>query len=183
MPTIIHGDNGVTFPDSTVQGTALTTGAQNITGQKTFLSAPIFNAPPVSAATPAFIAYGANGQVISAWTKLQLGTEVFDATGAYDNTTNFRFNPQVAGYYQLNGKAIFNTAVTTLTAIAFYKNGSVLTQGPTTSGASVYNIAFSDLVYLNGSSDYVELWVYASATLGSGAYFNTFTGALVARSA
>lgn len=43
MPNvIIHGDNGVTFPDGTVQGTGLTTGAQTIAGAKTFSSTPTF---------------------------------------------------------------------------------------------------------------------------------------------
>lgn len=43
MPNvIIHGDNGVTFPDGTVQGTGLTTGAQVIAGAKTFSSTPTF---------------------------------------------------------------------------------------------------------------------------------------------
>lgn len=44
MTTIIHGDNGVVFPDSTTQGTALTTGNQTFAGVKTFASAPVLSA-------------------------------------------------------------------------------------------------------------------------------------------
>ena len=51
---------------------------------------------------PAFSAYrGTTSQSFSgsAWTKIQFNIENYDTANAYDNATNHRFTPQVAGYY------------------------------------------------------------------------------------
>ena len=54
--------------------------------------------------TPAFLATLSADQSISnsTLTKVQFNTEVFDTNSNYDNATNYRFTPTVAGYYQLN---------------------------------------------------------------------------------
>ena len=59
----------------------------------------------VSGNMPAFSAYLGTSQTVTTdvATKLQLNTEVFDTASAFDSTTNYRFQPTVAGYYQLNG--------------------------------------------------------------------------------
>ena len=61
------------------------------------------------------------------YTKLQFNSETFDSDGKYDNSTNYRFTPTIAGKY-------FIYAVATLSAqnqtdwnygnLAIYKNGS-----------------------------------------------------------
>ncbi len=71
MTTIIHGDNGVVFPDSTTQGTALTTGNQTFTGVKTFASAPVLSAgATVGSATMAAPSGTAPLYVARAWASL-----------------------------------------------------------------------------------------------------------------
>ena len=82
--------------------------------------------------TPAFFAQSTNtedGTDISdnTLTKLTFSTEVFDSDSTYDNSTNYRFTPGVAGKYMITAKA---TAISMINdseaAMAIYKNGSIL---------------------------------------------------------
>ena len=52
---------------------------------------------------PAFEAYLSSSQSVSdnVQTKVQIDTKVFDTNNAYDNSTNYRFTPGVAGKYFL----------------------------------------------------------------------------------
>lgn len=83
-------DRTLTLPDNT--GTVLTT-ASTVT-QK---------------AMPAFRAYTTSSQTITSgtFTKVALQAKSFDSTSAFDSTTNYRFQPTVAGYYQTNGSIYF----------------------------------------------------------------------------
>ena len=51
--------------------------------------------------TPAFEAYLSSAQSVSdaTSTKAQPNTELFDTDSAYDNSSTYRFTPQVAGKY------------------------------------------------------------------------------------
>jgi len=126
-----------------------------------------------SGAAPAFAAYwgGADQSISSStWTKVTLSSELFDTANAFDSTTNYRFTPQVAGYYQINTsiRVIGNNANNKVLGI--YKNGSILYtmdtySPPTVTYISSYNpISMSVLIYLNGSSDYIELYGYSNGT-------------------
>lgn len=121
-------------------------------------------------ANPAFSAYRPSDQTVTAatFTKVQLSTETFDTAGAFDSSTNYRFTPQIAGYYQING-TITAGASSNLgrTILTFFKNGSVYSRGvdfPFSAGSSYVYASYSDLIYLNGSTDYVELYVYLNGT-------------------
>jgi hypothetical protein len=74
---------------------------------------------------PAFSAYQSSGQVIGASvaTKIQFQTEVFDTAAAFDSTTNYRFTPLVAGYYQATGGIYFGAGAQG-NQLYIYKNGS-----------------------------------------------------------
>ena len=118
---------------------------------------------------PAFSAYRSTDQSISntTWTKVQLNAEEFDTASAFDSATNFRFTPQVAGYYQISAGISFKSSNWTENAIGIYKNGSLYKNGPmsTFSAATGFvNSSMSALVYLNGSTDYIELYGYVNAT-------------------
>lgn len=118
---------------------------------------------------PAFSAYrsSSNQSLTSAlWAKVQCQTEEFDTASAYDNATNYRFTPQVAGYYQVSGGLYYTATGLTNVGAAIYKNGASFKLGTTVGmpstnegGASV-----SALIYMNGSTDYVELFGYAAGT-------------------
>ena len=124
---------------------------------------------------PAFSAYrtGTQGSFSSAtYTKVQVQTEVFDTNGNYDNSTNYRFTPTIAGYYQISaGVVATGTNLNYLQAI-IQKNGANYAQGNyVTTASSEGGSTVSCLVYLNGSTDYVELYAYLSVTSGTGTIY------------
>jgi hypothetical protein len=129
----------------------------------------------VSGNQPAFSAYlaGSNQSITSGvTTKVTINTEEFDTASAYDNTTNYRFTPQVAGYYQVNGQMRSAGSAITYANIFIYKNGSSWKEG-TAFGftqTAQSNCSVSTLMYLNGTTDYIEL--YAVVNAGAGVGFN-----------
>lgn len=126
---------------------------------------------------PCFSAYRSTAQSIpsATLTKLQLNTEEFDLTNAFDNVTNFRFLPNIAGYYQINGQVSLSAGTTGSAFLTYlYKNGSLVKRG-TLSYLSSGDGAHSQvnaLIYLNGTTDYIELWCYqgTAGALNTGVY-------------
>ena len=120
-------------------------------GKPTFAKTPIYTDAPV------FSAYQSTAQSLanSVITKLQFQTKEFDTGNYYDAVTNFRYTPLVAGYYQVSGSFQITTAQT-LCQIYIYKNGGQFKFGTnvTTSGGGF----ISALVFLNGTTDYIELF-------------------------
>lgn len=123
---------------------------------------------------PAFEAYLASDQSVSndTYTKVTINTEVLDTGSMYDNSTNYRFTPTVAGKYFVYGSVIGESsgnAGLQYTKSAIYKNGSVykeqLIQFTTNYGRrAAANISAN--IDFNGSTDYVEL--YGSVKISSG---------------
>jgi len=117
--------------------------------------------------TPAFEAYRSSNQTPSndTLTKVQFNTEVYDTDNAYDNSTNFRFTPQVAGKYFAYGSVRGDAeSATDLDLIEIYirKNGTTqANQAINYGGNDIDNatINISAVVDMNGSSDYLELWI------------------------
>jgi hypothetical protein len=137
----------------------------------------------VSGNMPAFYAFRATSvQSVSTttFTKIQFNGESFDTANCFDSSTNYRFTPNVAGYYQIN--ATVNSNYSTLKRLLFqlYKNGSTYNSladfDKGTAEASSFNSASgSTLVYMNGSTDYLEVYVYLNGTTSGstlGVYFN-----------
>jgi len=143
----------------------------------------------VAGTGPAFSAYPTSAQTgisNTTQTKVTLGSEDYDTN---NNFASSRFTPTVAGYYQLNGAGSVGTTNTShgLT-VYIYKNGSLLKQGcwSNGNGAGYPQSTVSTLVYMNGSTDYVELYVYGSM---GGAFdllaasWNTYFNGYLARTA
>ena len=140
----------------------------------------------VSGNMPAFSAYrGTSDQSITASTntKVQLNIEEFDTANAFDSTTNYRFTPLVAGYYQISGQVEASGTAVTRSFCVIYKNGSIYKIGNDGVQTSAYKSVVSALVYLNGSTDYIELYGWINGTSpvfyngsGAGCYL---TGVLV----
>jgi hypothetical protein len=125
----------------------------------------------VSGNMPAFSAYAGSSQSVTnnTFTKVQINTEIFDTANCFDSTTNYRFTPNVAGYYQVNA-VIRATGTMTAILIAVYKNGSVYARGTEfNSTVGTPQIVFSNIIYMNGSTDYIELYGFIS---GTGVSFN-----------
>lgn len=136
-------------------------------------------ATPVASTGPAFRATtsGNTGCALNTWTKIQFNTKTFDTNNNYDNTTNYRFTPTVAGYYQVNGSIGFPSYTATYVNLVIYKNGSVYSGYGSgyNSSAGMVSFTTTDLVYLNGSTDYIEIYVVqgTSGTLNaSGGVFS-----------
>jgi hypothetical protein len=114
---------------------------------------------------PAFSAFASgSAQTLSPVTdtKIELPSETFDTNNNFDNVTNYRFTPTVAGYYQINA-AVTVTSASALSGIApaIKKNGTGVASGSAVGNAGVYPTAFvASVIYFNGSTDYVELFVY-----------------------
>ena len=135
---------------------------------------------------PAFSAYRNTQQSISnaSFTKVQIDTEEFDTNSNYDNSTNYRFTPTVAGYYQVFGSVAGAAAYAQLLA-SIYKNGSEFKRGTQagSAGAYLFQATVSALIYLNGSTDYIEFYAYqqsgGSGTINNGQALTYFQAAMI----
>jgi len=104
---------------------------------------------------PAFSAYAsAQSSAITSTvdTKVLFDTENFDTNS---NFASSRFTPTVAGYYQINATVRFNGTFTAGGLILF-KNGA--NAGYLENGAGNF-VTGSSLQYMNGSTDYLEIYV------------------------
>jgi hypothetical protein len=118
----------------------------------------------LNVAGPAFSAYASGSQTIatSTYTKVQFQTKEFDTNSNYDNATNYRFTPTVAGYYQIGANIQFTSTVTGIQLI-LYKNGSSFKTLYGYGGGTGTNAGSSCLVNANGSSDYFEIYAYQAS--------------------
>jgi len=132
----------------------------------------------VATNAPAFSASSAGQSVSnSTWTKIAYSTEQFDTNSEYDSTTNYRFLPSVAGYYQINVSAAMNTGTPFQIASAIYKNGSPYSYGTNTTGS--FGSVSTVLLYLNGSTDYVEGYCLQASGGSLNTVNSVFSGILV----
>lgn len=136
---------------------------------------------------PAFSAYQDAVQSVSSgvYTKAQFNKEAFDTANCFDSSTNYRFTPNVAGYYQFNASTTLVLNVNNQTAFGLlYKNGNqVLWSSSTGSGTGYPTTSLSTTIYMNGTSDYVEVYMLqnsgASVNSVALATYMQFSGALV----
>ncbi len=157
---------------------SITIAAPNVAGTNT-LTLPANTGTVITTAStfagtgPAFSAYSNSTASISSatWTKVPVNVEEFDTNSNYDNATNYRFTPTIAGYYQINGQARGNGTISRILS-AIRKNGSEYKLGSDLSSGE--RSVVSSLIYMNGSTDYVELYIYV---VGSGI---TYTGSIYA---
>ena len=114
----------------------------------------------VSGNMPAFSVYLSTGQSITqnTFTKVLFDTKLFDTN---NNFASSRFTPTVAGYYQVNLMTVGQTA-TSFVQTSIFKNGSAY-KYLGLSATSPY-VLVSGLVYLNGSTDYIEGYTYMTGT-------------------
>ena len=189
MSLLLDGTNGETFPSWTTasrpastavgqMGYNTTTGGFDAYTAAGWVSVASSATAPVNG--PAFYVNQTSSQTISSATstKIQFQTKVFDTATAFDNTTNYRFTPQVAGYYQINA-SIGGWGTPTYTQLQLYKNGSQYNLLGIQATASQVN--GSSLVYCNGSTDYLEIYIYMTvgqATNGSSTQ-TWFNGSMV----
>ncbi len=125
--------------------------------------------------TPAFEANLSANQGISdaTYVKVEFDTEVFDTDNCYDNSTNYRFTPTVAGKYFVYSRLQLDSQAGSNFDQGFnriYKNGSVYSQTQMNMGNSLpENIMLNchATIDMNGSSDYIEIFAYLNDTSGT----------------
>lgn len=124
----------------------------------------------LNAAGPAFSAYQSSTQSIANNTqvKIQFQTKEFDTANCFDNTTNYRFTPNVAGYYQVNaGIRMDGASGTSEIMISIYKNGSQYRRSWNLSGVQIatnfWQMTSSFIMYLNGTTDYIEAYAFQNS--------------------
>jgi len=134
---------------------------------------------------PAFSAYINVGQTISnnTATKLQFGAETFDTNSNFDPTTNYRFTPTVAGYYQINGQVSLTSGGTGYQTFSILKNGSSVFNNYTASSTAGPSSVINSIIYCNGSTDYIELYFTqttgVSQTTNNGSLYSQFSASMV----
>jgi len=161
----VSGTTTLTLP--TTSGTVITT-ASTFAG-----TGPAFYATQSVAVTPSS----------NTRTKITINTVSFDTNSNFNTTTN-RFTPTVAGYYQFNGSAFAEGATATnLSEVTIFKNGSLSIDGVIFYNAvatySTMKCIVSGVIYMNGTTDYVELY---GRTIGTGTLSlnsGVFNGVLV----
>jgi hypothetical protein len=120
---------------------------------------------------PAFSASISGTQTVTTntFTKVAFDTKNWDTATCF-NTSTYRFTPNVAGYYLVTGSidaggtaSNLNRAISTI-----YKNGSAYRLGENIGGNGSYITPYTGMVsaqvYLNGSTDYIELYGYVAGT-------------------
>ena len=176
-PASVASDKTLTLPDATdtLVGKATTDTLSNKT-----LTAPLLGTPtsgvltnctglPLSSlvSTNSFRAYlSANqaGFTAAAYTKVNFDTEDFDTNSNYDNATNYRFTPTIAGKYYFYAAAALNAIATgSQFVISIRKNGS--STGPQQmsigiNGTFLQWVPAAGTFDMNGSTDYVEVYLY-----------------------
>ena len=116
---------------------------------------------------PAFEAYRSSNQTPSnnTLTKIQFNIEVYDTDSDYDNSTNHRFTPSVAGKYfvygSLRGDGESQTDLEFI-RLDIYKNGSTYKNTAHEFGATNdidnASLTITGVVDMNGSTDYLEIF-------------------------
>jgi len=177
-------ENNVTNPDTGgagwsntftmgISGNAATattaTTATNVTG-----SAVVTGAVQ-SGTNPKFRVHTSATQSITSgvFTKIEFNAVDFDVGNFFDETTNHRYQPTVAGYYRVSSAVSLTSSTSVLTyAYAIitknaggYAYGTLWGHGggspPST---AFYNSNASDIVYMNGTTDYLEVGAYIVST-------------------
>lgn len=128
---------------------------------------------------PAFSAYPTSTQSFTAntTTKVLFDSELFDTNSCFASS---RFTPNVPGYYLINAAtvAIFGAGES---SIMLYKNGVNFHNLMDMQGPYAYGLIGSVLVYMNGTTDYLEVYTFVQTTVtniaGSGRTY--FQGSLV----
>jgi predicted aminopeptidase len=130
---------------------------------------------------PAFKAYANTTTSIpdNDFAKVTFDVEVFDTNSNYNATTS-RFTPKIAGYYLITGCVSYLNLVDGA-LVRINKNNTPYAMGAP-QGLSTYRSNVSDIVYLDGVDDFVELFAYQDSgtqNLQTGLHVTYFSGCLI----
>ena len=148
---------------------------QDFNGNTLFTSDGSGNLTTQEILYPAFEAHLSSSQALTdvTLTKVQFDNEIFDTDNCYDNSTNYRFTPTVSGKYfvysDINADPL-GTAGLVNAANHIYKNGSDLRNHEinfNNNYARRFNLSVSCVIDMNGTTDYLEIYVLVNDTSGN----------------
>ena len=188
MPSIINSDSGAVTGSAGLKFTSADDGVLQIQNNgNTAISISsggiaTFAQPPLTA-VPAFRAYNSSTGSLgtTAQVAVPINTIVFDTNNYFDIST-YRYTPLIAGYYMFICTTSVTHSSSSFFTMSLYKNGAaadttfyvsrdITSSSQTGSGSAI--------VYMNGTTDYVES--YARSVGASTGTWNasTFSGFLV----
>ena len=134
--------------------------------------------------TPAFFAYLSANQSVSDNTvvKIQINTEIFDTDNTYDNSTNYRFTPGVAGKYLIFGQVMMDSMADQNEIITYiYKNNANHAFSRMKCSGTGTNSNMIQILDTANTTDYYDIRMYQTASSSKNAQgdstFRTFFGA------
>ena len=139
----------------------------------------------VATNAPLFRAYIGSTQSISntTFTKVNFNTTVYDTTSDFD-TSNYRFVPSVSGYYHVHGAIRYDGSTDGKVLVSqIYKNGSNNVAFEGASNGTDSSTQMSVVVYMNGTTDYLEFYTYhnygVATNIFSGSTLGVFEAHLI----
>ena len=96
-----------------------------------------------------------------AFTVVPIDTVYFDPAALISRSTG-EITPTEAGYYQVNASLSISMSESSVdTVVLILKNGALVSAGSGASSTGAYLVsAVSDVIYMNGTTDYLQLAVY-----------------------
>jgi len=185
MPISTVSQKGLDAPLTLTSPTLTSPVISTITNGAATITLPTTTGTLALASTvPAFLAYQTTVQSVAnaSVVKINFDTEVFDTNNNFD-TSNGRFTPTVAGYYQINLTISLQMVGNSLGML--FKNGAHYLGAVTTGIAGISNSlgTQSCVVSMNGSTDYLEGYVYqgtgGAVNSNNDSKFMQFSGCLV----
>jgi hypothetical protein len=164
-------DRTQTLPDNS--GTLINTGSTGVVTQAMLAS-------NIATSGPTFRVWSSVNQTITGATStiITFNQEDWDTNNNFSSNT---FTPTVAGYYFINAGIRTNNAGGSEFVCYIVKNGNTYAHGSNNASTGINLSTVSNLVYMNGSTDYVRIEVYPGpttcTTVNSSAYVY-FTGFL-----
>ena len=151
-------------------------GTTNLTIGSTNSSTVTFeNGSPTGHMYPAFEAVLSSDVSMSDLTEVKVpaDTEIFDTDSCYDNSTNYRFTPNVAGKYFVYVRVfVDDVASNTNNVLAYiYKNGSHLADARVNfdnNPGEAASPTVTQVIDMNGSTDYLEAYALGDFISGGG---------------
>jgi hypothetical protein len=179
-----------TFPNTAAISTILYASAANVISALATANNAVLTTGsggvPVLTVTPKFSVGITANQTIgdNTQTKVQFNSVQFDTNSNFDATTNYRFTPTIAGYYSISatiGFLMHATDGVSAVQVSIYKNGAIVKASLSNQTISALSVVVSQsvnsLISMNGSTDYIEIYAYQTATTtpGSRAIYNQVT--------
>jgi hypothetical protein len=159
---------------------SITLSAPAVAGSTTYTLPAATGTVMVSGNMPAVSAVASSDQSFGAGvsTKVLFQTEVFDTNNCFASST---FTPNVAGYYLISSNFAMNANSSNEVTIRLFKNGVEVTRLGRNPGNSSYPLYIngSYIISLNGTTDYVDIYCFTQAALGSEYSYTYFNGCLI----